>query len=461
MERALNGFIRALRLAGVEASTAEAIDAARTLSLVGYDNRAHMHASLAVVLAKSATEKAIYDSVFEQYFKVPEVKPRPDANAAESATGDEAESTGDAAIDALLALAAGGGGAGERGSGGEGGGDQARVQIHRAATEAGADEIRFQSQTSYYVQRTMERLGIAALEARLVQRLNEGTPQAQDEARRLSEGRDRLRRMVRAEIDQRYDLYGRPATEQFLTDVALTKSLAQIGTSDLPRMKIAVARMAKRLAVKHSRRQRVRLNGQLDIRRTLRANAGRDGVPFDLVFRYRRRDKPRIVAVCDISGSVSAHARFLLLFLYALQHSVTDLRTFAFSNTLYDVAAPLERLPFEEAMAFILKEYGGGGTDYGAAFAKLEDHYWDAINRQTTVLILGDGRSNNTPPRLDLVRDMADRAKRIVWLCTEAPRRWGTGDSNMLKYLPYCAHVSHCATVTDLERAVDEVLEAY
>lgn len=465
MERALNGFIRALRLAGVEASTAEAIDAARTLALVGYDDREHMHASLAVVLAKSATEKAIYDSVFAQYFKVPETKPPASTDASVAAAPkDDRDSTGDPVIDALLAMAAGGSGA--RSGGGDGGdndglGDLTRAEINRAATEAGADEIRFQSQTSYYVQRTMERLGIATLEARLVKRLNENTPAAQAEAQRLGEARDRLRRMVRAAIDQRYELYGRPATEHFLTDVALTKSLAQIGTADMPRMKVAVARMAKRLAIKHSRRQRIRLNGQLDVRRTLRANAGRDGVPFDLVFRYKRRDKPRIVAVCDISGSVSAHARFLLLFLYTLQHSVTDLRTFAFSNALHDVAAPLERMPFEQAMAFILKEYGGGGTDYGAAFAELDAQYWDAIDRQTTVLILGDGRSNNTPPRLDLLRDMADRAKRIVWLCTEAPGRWGTGDSNMLKYLPYCAHVSHCATVADLERAVDEVLEAY
>ena len=459
MERTLNGFVRALRLAGVEASTAETIDAARTLALVGYERREHLHASLAVVLAKSATEKAIYDTVFEQFFRIPEAS-GPAAEGAEQATGpgEPPEGTGDPQIDALMAMAAGGGG---EGGGGQAGGDQARAQINRAATEAGADEIRFQSQTSYYVARTMERLGIAALETRLIQLLNQTGEEAQAEAQRLSEARDRLRRMVRATIDQRYELYGRPSTDQFLTEVTLNKSLAQIGTSDLPRMKVAVARMAKRLAVKHSRRRRIQLRGQLDIRRTLRANAGRDGVPFDLIFRFKRRDKPRIVAVCDISGSVSAHARFLLLFLYALQQSVTDLRTFAFSNSLHDVAAPLERLPFEEAMAFILKEYGGGGTDYGEAFATLEQHHWDTIDRQTTVLILGDGRSNNTPPRLELFREMADRAKRVVWLCTEAPGRWGTGDSYMLKYVPYCAHVSHCATVTDLERAVDEVLEAY
>ena len=461
MEQALNGFIRALRLAGVEASTAETIDAAHTLALVGYDSREALKASLGLVLAKSETEKSLHDEVFDRYFQVVQPAPPAAEAAADAEEGGQPPqgTTGDPQIDALMSLAASGDGQG--GGGGAAASDQARAQVNRAATEAGADEIRFQTQTSYYVQRTLERLGIQALEGRLVDLLNQSSAQAQAEAQRLGAARDRLRRMVRAVIDQRYELYGRPATEQFLTEVALEKSLAQITNADMPRMRVAVARMAKRLAVKHSRRRRVQLRGQLDIRRTLRANAGRDGVPFDLVFRYKRRDKPRIVAVCDVSGSVSAHVRFLLLFLYAMNQTVTDLRTFAFSNALHDCAAPLERLPFEEAMAHILREYGGGGTDYGAAFERLEQDYWDTITRQTTVLILGDGRSNNTPPRLDLFREMADRAKRVVWLCTEAPPRWGTGDSYMLKYLPFCTHVSHVATVTDLERAVDEVLEAY
>lgn len=455
MERALNGFIRALRLAGVEASTAEAIDAARTLALVGYDNRAALRASFGVVLAKSETEKSIHDTVFDQYFAAPAEPAGRSQDAEDEQSAGQTNETGDPEIDGLLAMAAGGGGDGS------GGNDATRAQINRAATEAGADEIRFQSQTSYYVARTMDRLGIAALEARLIELLNQNTPAAQAEAQILAEARDRLRRMVRAAIDRRYELYGRPATERFMTDVAVNKAMAQIGTSDLPRMKAAVARMAKRLAVKHSRRQRIKLNGQLDVRRTLRANAGRDSVPFDLVFRYKRRDKPRIVAVCDVSGSVSAHARFLLLFLHTLHHAVTDLSTFVFSNALHDVGDLLERLPFEQAMAQILRDYGGGGTDYGAAFAKLEDEFWDDIDKRTTVLMLGDGRSNYTPARIELFREMADRAKRIVWLATEAPGRWGTGDSYMLKYLPYCAQVSHCVTVADLERAVDEVLEAY
>jgi len=222
-----------------------------------------------------------------------------------------------------------------------------------------------------------------------------------------------------------------------------------------------VARMAKRLAAKHAQRRRRRLQGHIDFRRTLRTNAGHDGVPFNLSYKHTRRDKPRLVVVCDVSGSVAAHVRFLLLFLYALHGRVADLRSFCFSHRLRDVSAALETLPFDEAMAMILREVGGGATDYGQAWVDLHNQHSDCIDPRTTVLVLGDGRSNQTNPRLDIFAQLTERAKRVVWLCNEPPVRWGSGDSCMLRYRPLCTHVSHCASASDLERAIDEALQAY
>ena len=63
--------------------------------------------------------------------------------------------------------------------------------------------------------------------------------------------------------------------------------------------------------------------------------------------------------------------------------------------------------------------------------------------------------------RWSTAEEATERAKRLVWLCPEPPGRWGSGDSGMLQYRPHCSHVSHCATAADLERAIDEALEAY
>ena len=94
---------------------------------------------------------------------------------------------------------------------------------------------------------------------------------------------------------------------------------------------------------------------------------------------------------------------------------------------------------------------------------RFADEYFSYLNdcRGQHDVVLGDGRSNGADPRLDLFAELALRAKRLVWLCPEPPGRWGSGDSGMLQYRPHCSHVSHCATAADLERAIDEALEAY
>ena len=411
MEQALTGFVRALRAAGVETSTAETLDAARAVALVGYARRDHLKTTLGLVLAKSEAEKVLHDEVFERYFAPPAMArtlPPAPAGAAAAPVGAESDEARRADLELDIALA-------------------------QAAQAVGVDEIRFVSQVPVFTQRLLAALGTP-------------TPDPT------------LRARARALVEQRFELHGRAATEAFLTEVAVARPLGRISPPDMDRMKAVVARLAKRLAVRHSRRRRVRLPHQLDLRRTLRANAGHDGLPWELHFKHKRRDRPRIVVLCDVSGSVMAHVRFMLLLLYAMHDEVADLRCFAFSNRLHEVGAVLAQQPFDDAIAIILREAGGGATDYGQALADLSSLPDGLVNRHTTLLVLGDGRSNHSDPRLDLFATLADRARRVLWLCPEPEGRWGSGDSCMLAYRPFCTHLSHCTTVLDLAQAIDEAL---
>lgn len=460
LDSQLAGFIRALRAAGAEASLAEAIDAARAVALVGYADRDTLKCTLAAALAKSEEEKGICDEVFELFFKLPE-RSRQDAQKADAEADGEGEGdaprTGDAEVDALLDLA-------QQQANGDPSAMAAALQ--RAGQKAGVDDIRFQSQSAYLARQLLEQLGIRKLEQAQQQLQQPGEDGEADDGKTalrqtLAAARAQLQRQARAHVDQRFALFGKPATEAFLREVAVERPLGRMSPADMDRMKVAVARMAKRLAQRHSHRRRILLRGQLDLRRTIRANAGHDGVPVSLHFKHKRVDKPRIVAVCDVSGSVAAHVRFLLLFLYALKGTVADLEAFAFSNRLRDVGPPLEHLPFDDAMNLIIRDVGGGSTDYGQAWQDLHDQHWHLIDGRTTVLVLGDGRSNQTNPRLDLFAELAARAKRVVWLSPEAEGRWGTGDSALLDYRPFCTHLSHAANAGDLDRAIDEALSAY
>jgi uncharacterized protein with von Willebrand factor type A (vWA) domain len=454
MEQVLTNYIRALRQAGAAVSPSEAIDAARAVVVVGYAERETLKDSLGVVLAKTAEEKDLHARLFDLYFsRAPSASTPADGGAEHGPpSGGNAGEDGEGADPAqdLVDLA------------NSEDPDRVAVAMEKAAAQVGVDEIRFASQGTYFSRRMLEAMGIEALEARLMDRLEaRDDVEAQKEAQALMDARAALGREARAHVDRRFEVFGRAATERFMNSAVANRQIDKLSLRDMERMKGVVARMARRLAVRHARRRKIRNRGRLDVRRTLRANAGYDGVPFEVVWKRKHRDKPKIVAVCDVSGSVAQYVRFLLMFLYFLQETVTDLGAFAFSNELHDVSQPLKRMEFETAMEHILLEAGSGNTDYGQSLIDLKERHWESIDRHTTVLVLGDGRSNHTDPRLDIFGEIADRAKRVVWLCPEPVARWGSGDSEIPRYRPFCTHLSHCATALDLEEALDEILLAY
>ncbi|MEL7232625.1 MAG: VWA domain-containing protein, partial [Pseudomonadota bacterium] len=280
-------------------------------------------------------------------------------------------------------------------------------------------------------------------------------------AEALIDARKSMFLRAREYAKQAFETYGAGATEAFREDFLSEQSISSLDVRDLQRMQVLVQKIAKRLTVKHSRRRRKKNRGQLDIRKTLRANAGFDGVPFDLAWKQTKRDRPKIVAICDVSGSVARVVRFLLMFLYSLDEAVPDIESFAFSGRLERVSDLLEGEEFGPAMTQIVNSIGMSSTDYGQSLSDLRMEHWDTIDRRTTVIILGDGRSNYGDPRIDLFRELTARAKRTIWLTPEGESQWGSGDSELLRYRAYCSSMLHITTVKDLERVLDEALSKY
>ena len=449
-ERTLTDFIRALRSADVPVSPAEAIDAASALTVIGYGDRSLMKRGLRSVLAKSETDAATYDRLFELFFAPPQIDAEtPDAPETSSETNEDGQDGSAEDTPDLLQLAESQ--------------DEAAIAmaLEQAGREAGVQDIRFSTQTGYYAQQMMKALGVERLETRLMDRLKAHTEDASAEAEHLIDVRRDMMGRARAHAERQFDIYGAGQTQQFREDVLASKSISALDRADLVRMQELVAKIAKKLAVKHSRRRRRKNRGQLNVRRTIRANAGLGGVPFDLHWRQKRRDRPKFVVLCDVSSSVAQYVRFLLLLLHSLREVVPDLEAFAFSSRLQDVGDWLDSDGFEAAMARIVQEVGFGSTDYGQALSDLKVNHWSSIDRRTTIFILGDGRSNYGDPRIDLFQEAAARAKRTIWLCPEPKSVWGTGDSEMLRYQAYCDVVSRVATLKDLEHTVDEALAVY
>lgn len=444
-EQVLTDFIRALRSADVRVSTGEAIDAAEAVKLIGYADRQRLSDTLRCVLAKSPAEKLAHDRLFDLYFsRRPIQQSEPPSGAEQEASETSDDGPGDM-LDLMES------------------GDETAIAMamERAGQEAGLQDIRFSTQVSYFAQQMMKSLGVDRLESEMMQAFRERTEEGQAYAEELIEGRKAMFARAREHAKQAFETYGAGATLAFREDVLAETALTALDVRDLARMQALVEKIAKRLASKHSRRRRKKNRGQLDVRKTLRANAGFDGVPFDIAWKQTKRDRAKIVAVCDVSGSVARVVRFFLMLLFSLNEVVPDIESFAFSGRLENVGDTLETDDFPKAMDKIINDIGMSSTDYGQSLSDLRMNHWDVLDRRTTLIVLGDGRSNYGDPRVDLFREAAARVKRVIWLTPEGESLWGSGDSELPRYRPHCHTMKQVTTVKDLERILDEALSRY
>lgn len=452
----LRRFLQVVRGAGLRVSAAEGIDAARAVDVIGYGNRTILKDTLGLVLAKTPDEKALYNDAFDLFF-------RHEALDAKSAEGDAADENNQRPRG--QGVPGGSEGMGEGGSAlaellSEDDRAGLATAMEAAGRESGVQNIRFFTQKNLYTRRIMIRMGLREVEDEVEALQAGGTPQGVERAAMLESRLSRLRDAVRDLVERNLLLYARGETEQFREEMLKSARLSNLERRDLERMRVLVKQMAKKLAARYAKTRHRRLRGQLDIRRTLRKNMGWGGIPFVTVWKQKRIEKPRLMVLCDVSGSVAPMAQFLLMFLYALNEALSDIRSFAYSGSLVEVSEILEKQPVEQAIDKIMSTIGMGSSNYGNAFADFEDGWMKFVTNKTTVIILGDARGNNNDPRTDIMARLALRAQRIIWLNPEYRSMWGSGDSDMYRYAPFCNLVTVCSTLRHLERTISDMLEA-
>ena len=425
-------FLQAARGAGMRVSAAEGIDAARAVQLVGFADRTVLKDTLALVLAKTPDEKAPVRRMLRSLLQARRLRAgRRRRRAAMPQTATAARRRR------------------RRGHG------RRRRRFARrrccwtttaprwprrwkqAAREAGIENIRFFTQKNLYARRILDRMGLREVE-RDMEALRQATTRPTPRPIVLEERIEALRDQARDLVERNLLLFARGETEKFREELLKSARLSNLERRDLDRMRVLVRAMAKRLAARYAKTRRRRLRGQLDVRRTLRRNMGWGGMPFVTVWKQKRIEKPRVMVLCDVSGSVAAMAQFLLMFLYALNEALSDIRSLRLRRQpdrgQRHPGSRTDRGRDRQDHAAI----GFGSSNYGNSLADFEDGWMRYVTNKTTIIILGDARGNRTDPRTDILQRMSQRAKRIIWLNPEYRSAWGTGDSDMFRYAPYC-----------------------
>jgi uncharacterized protein with von Willebrand factor type A (vWA) domain len=241
------------------------------------------------------------------------------------------------------------------------------------------------------------------------------------------------------------------------------KSFEDYSPADLAAMEILLARLALRLATRPSRRRvPVKGGGEVDLRRSFRRAVAHGGELLSLARRDRPIEKPHLVVLCDTSGSMDPHTRFLLTFLLALRGVAPRSEVFAFNTTLVRLTGVLRRAS-PGRIDLLLKRLAAqvpdwsGGTKIGECLARFVEYYLEPlVNGKTIVLILSDGLDRgDVLPLAGAMRAIRARARRVLWLNPLAgDARYEPTARAMAAALPFVDRLLPAHNLESLERLV-------
>ncbi|MDX3780932.1 VWA domain-containing protein [Streptomyces europaeiscabiei] len=463
----LTAFVRALRGHGIRIGPGETVDAAAVLEVLGLTDRERIREGLAAALLRADRQRAVFDAAFELYFPLG-VGELTGARGASAGNRDElrdrlaeALAANDAA--ALTRLAAEAvdllGRYGSPGSDGwsahqtldrlrpqtllarilaasQGAGGEADAGFSGAGAGGGpGGGLRMGFGGGFAFGSTVgagagagagagSGLGSGGFTDRL---------DADEIRRRIEDFRNRVRTEARRRVAERRGA-------EMIAERGIAPSADQVdfliaSREQLVELRRTVQPLARKLATRLAARRRRAARGRIDIRRTLRRSLSTGGVPLRPAYRRHRPARPEIVLLCDVSGSVAGFANFTMLLVQAMREQFSKVRVYAFVNRVDEVtrlvtngeADPAElgrRIATEAAVSG-----WHGSSDYGAALGEFAERHLDAVGPRTSVIVLGDARTNGFDPNAAALRRVVARARRVHWLNPESPGQWGTGDS--------------------------------
>jgi hypothetical protein len=435
----LLAFTEDLRSEGVAVGTSEILDAFEALRHVGWFDSQDFRETLAATIAKSPDDRRVFDLVFERFF----------FRAAEAQAVRLEVSEPQA----------------RAGEGGEVDLDELRRQIAQALQDGAESELRDLARLAIAAFGKGDGSGVLGVDVQRIRRalglrtepqpeLPPGDPRRNGMPReQLRQFEQQLRReLERALIERTAALPPkRPLSE-------LDRALSGGPVQDLAAVHRVVAQLKRRLATQgHEVRGRKR-HAHVDMRATMRASLQTGGVPVELKYRPKRPRRPEIFVLCDVSTSVTSASTFFLSVLHALHDTFRKLRSFVFIERISEVTGVFEReRDFRAAAAAVSRDAGvadvSGYTDYGRVWTEFLEMIEDELHPRSTVIVLGDARTNGRPPREEVFAAIAAKAGRTFWLNPEPRLYWNYGDSVIAAYAQYC-QAFECWRTDQLEEFV-------
>ena len=376
----LSAFSRMLRLEGINVSPGETADAARILSVLGFEDRSQVKTALRTIYAKSKEEQTLFDRVFDSFFL---------------------------SEDAMRAQAK----------------EKARADIQ---TQQAKEEI-------------MESVQIHELNEAQMETYAAMPQEAREKLQRILDKYGKSERNPELYTNFIHSVFAKMLLEQqmLMEDAGiggealdpetglLYRDISKFKDTDIPKAIAIIQTLTRQLNGElTAKRNRGGHSGKLDFRRTIRKGLETGGRFYRLKYKKKRNRRKQLVLLCDVSGSMVQFSEFALRFIQALNQSSESSRVFLFSETMFEADAfSLQNM---DLFRNYVKEQGiyGKGTDLGSALVQLCTLQPAALSPATTLIILSDTKTTEQAQAAAALMKAKQLAGRVLWLNPLPKSQW-------------------------------------
>jgi uncharacterized protein with von Willebrand factor type A (vWA) domain len=468
MEAKILEFCRLLRRGGVNVSFTQIADTLRAVSMVGFCQN-DFHTALCSILIADHADKPLFDRLFRLYFLSMNKQGTDDAEVEKSTPADGAGLEG---LPAELAQQADGSGMGR------GAGASPVLLLIRAVRENNRLLLERLAQVAVKSLGPASRTNLQHMDNAVVQaKVAIGWYEAVSRLER-ARGLENISETVYAgwtdrlgwleqKIEQLLEdilvsTFGNEAIEEIAGSANLKeKEFYRLDNLEIKEIRSRITKLARKLASKYARRYRRSRRGEIDLRRTVRQALLTGGTPVRLRYRQKKISKPELAVLCDISGSVTVFSEFMLQLVYTIQNRFRWVRSFLFVDVVDEATPYFKNEDIEAALGetFARTYFSYSGfSDYGRVFTQFANNYLAGLSPRSTLIILGDARSNWRLPEKDYLQKISEHVRRVIWFNPQPRDNWDREDSIMGVYAPYCSQVFECRNLRQLEDVIEAIL---
>ena len=201
--------------------------------------------------------------------------------------------------------------------------------------------------------------------------------------------------------------------------------------------------------------------GKLLFRKTIRKSLKNGGSLYEIVLKPKIKKKPRLILLCDISGSMALYSLFGLTLLFGVVQRFRSVHAYVFIDGVTDITKELKNLKFNNINKIFTNwnnyVHVDGHSDYDKSFKDLLDEKIISNSSFNTLIVIGDARNNYRPINTETIDKLSKKFQNIYWMNPERSQYWNTGDSQFHHYQSISKKYSEVRNFEQLKTFINSI----